>query len=67
MQKGTRGTVGGMIGGWIWGCFPPALFLVVTGATNGISKAYEREVSQGLACVVGELLLSVCCQLTLLD
>lgn len=44
----------------IWGCFPPALFLVVTGATNAISKAYAHEVSQGLACVVGELLLSVC-------
>lgn len=60
VQKGTRGTVEGMIGGWIWGCFPPALFLVVTGATNAISKAYAHEVSQGLACVVGELLLSVC-------
>ncbi|XP_026935645.1 uncharacterized protein [Sagmatias obliquidens] len=34
-----------MIGGWIWGCFPPALFLVVTGATNAISKAYAHELA----------------------
>ncbi|XP_049559126.1 very-long-chain 3-oxoacyl-CoA reductase-A-like isoform X6 [Orcinus orca] len=43
--KKGRGTVEGMIGGWIWGCFPPALFLVVTGATNGISKAYAHELA----------------------
>ena len=54
-----------MIGGLDLGVLPscPLLLLsvlVVTGATNGISKAYAHEVSQGLACVVGELLLSVC-------